>query len=295
MDAKKFVTATTAAVIAAAAVSACAPASEKPWPNAGAGSSTAAVAKPVTHTWISLAAQPVPVAERDTTQWRLRFGATAAPGTGVWEGAQGCTLGPVVAPEMSSSGRGFLTAGHCDIAGTATVVAYADAGHADPRPVGVYTPAPPAGRPTDVVSLWTSPGVAGAPSIAGHRVAGVMTQAAVKALPTAWTEGATATPVCIYGAVSGLLCGELAFTDRLTVRLRADHGDSGAPMFVVDETTGDVTLIGVLTDSNLGEHGFGEFLEPALDDLDANVVVDPAAATAVKGDPIYSDRVVTPS
>lgn len=263
-------------------------------PIAEKSSSTPAIhltdSAPATPHWISLPAAPVPDSARDTTQWRLRFDSTPAPGVGVWESGtkDGCTLGPAIAPTMSPTSRGYITARHCDTPAAVDAVTFADAGHADARPVGVYTPS---AGPLDATTVWMNPGTATPTTIAGHKVAGVLTEAAVKELPTRWPDSAKATPVCVYGAVTGFACGELSFTDQLTVKVRTAPGDSGAPMFLVDGNTGAITLLGLLT-RGVDDVTLGEFLEPALKQGGAMAVTDRSAAISPAKDKRYSDRAV---
>lgn len=284
MRARKF-TLTAAAVIAAAAVSACAPTESKPWPNA-ASSSTAAVAKPTR--WLAeVAPQPVPADQRDTSEWRLRFGSTAEPGMGVWERGtdSGCTLGPVVAPTtMSPTSRGYLLAGHCDSAVTAQTVTYSDADRSDAHPLGVYTPWTQ-DKPVDATTLWLQPGTAAPASIAGHPVAGVLTEAATR------SPELIGQTVCVLGAVSGLVCGPLADASaQIVVDATTHEGDSGSAMFLVSNT-GAATVIGILTKSEATGGSYGVIADTALQGVGAQVVTDPTAAAAARGDARY----VTPS
>lgn len=274
---------TAAALAAAAALSACAGEGPKPWPSA----SPAAVAKPTR--WVSdLPAQPVPADRRDTSEWQLRFDSVPAPGVGIWEQGtdNGCTLGPVVAPTMSETSRGYLTAGHCDSVVVADAVIYADANRTDARRVGVYTGTVDEGY-RDSTALWVT-GTAAPASIAGRPVAGLLTKAAVKELPTN-------TAVCVDGAVSGVICGPLseADGDRIQIEVPTREGDSGAAVFLVSDT-GAATLVGQVKKSST-RYTYATFLESALADQHAKLVVDRSAATAAKGDPRYSDQTVPAS
>lgn len=290
----------TAAAAAAVALSACSgtgAAEPKPWPSEGkvAAAPTTETVKPAANSWIGLPAAPVPDGERDTTGHR--FG-PLAPGVSVWEHEAGvatdagCTLGPAVAPTMSPTSRGYLLAGHCDKPDRTQVLVFTDPSHASPRPVGVYTPAPSGGRKLDATSLWLQPGTSAPASIAGHPVAGVLTTAALKEL----VSGSGPAPkACVYGAVTGLSCGDLIDADdkEVTVDIPVRKGDSGSPMFLYDESARAVTVIGVLTDNSRGNTSYGVTAETALRSLGAKLVTDPAVAVDTRADARYSDQIVT--
>ncbi|ANO17376.1 trypsin domain-containing protein [Mycobacteroides abscessus subsp. abscessus] len=287
-----LIAATAAAAVVLSACSPTAPAEPKPWPNEGqlAAAPTNAA---VTDNWISLPGVAVPPAERDISLLHPRFSATAAPGVGVWE--QGttkvCTLGPVVAPERNRDDRGYLTAKHCDQPGTAQAIIYADAAHTDPRPLGVYTPRKSGSL--DATSIWLASDAAAPATIAGHPVAGVLTDTALKELASG---RAPAPKVCVYGAVSGLACGDLIDADdrELTVDIPTREGDSGAAVFLYDEGTRAVTLIGLVSSGN-DSFTYATYLDEALRELGAKLVTDPAVSIASATDPRYSDQAVTAS
>lgn len=287
----------TVAAAAAVALSACSGTSSgepKPWPTAVGTGEVVAVptSATVTDNWVGLPAAPVPDSQRDTTGHR--FG-PVAPGVGVWEhGAgiatdTGCTLGPVVAPGMSPVNRGYLTAGHCDKPDRTQVLAFSDAAHASPQFVGVYTPAPAGGRPVDAVSLWVAAGTSTPTSLAGHPVAGVLTKTAVS---DPKLEGQ---PVCLLGAVSGLVCATLVTVDgdEISVDIPTQKGDSGSPLFMVNGNTNAVTLVGLLTDNSQGSTSYGVVADTALHDLGAKLVTDPSVAVDAGRDTRYSDQTVT--
>lgn len=273
-----------AAAVAAVALSACgtSTAGEAVSDRGGAETSAGVVAKPTR--WISdLTSQSVPAEQRDTAGYR--FGPLAT-GTGIWEHSDGvstdagCTAGPVVAPTMSPTNRGYLTAGHCDKPDRSRVLTFSDAAHASPQFVGVYTPAPAAGRRVDATSLWTTDATTVA-SIAGYPVAGALTEEATRAPELI---GQT---VCVLGAVSGLVCGKLAdATAQIVVDATTHEGDSGSAMFLVSDT-GAATLIGILTKSEKTGGTYGVIADTALRELGAQVVTDPVAAAAVRGDTRY--------
>lgn len=287
-----LIAATAAAAVALSACSGTAPGEPKPWPNVDTGGAVAApTSARVADNWIGLPDEAVPPAERDISLLHPRFSATAAPGVGVWE--QGtdkvCTLGPVVAPEMNLDRRGYLTAKHCDQPGTAQAIIYADAAHADPRPLGVYTPRKP--NSLDATPLWLASDAAAPASIAGRPVAGVLTKPALQAM----VSGPAAAPkVCIYGAVSGLKCGELIDADdtEISVDIPTGEGDSGSPVFLVDGNTGSVTPIGLVS-SGSGSFTYATYLDQALREVGAKLVTDPAVAVKPRTDARYSDQAIT--
>lgn len=271
-----------AAAVAAVALSACgtSTAGEAVSDRGGAETSAGVVAKPTR--WISdLTSQSVPAEQRDTAGYR--FGPLAT-GTGIWEHSDGvstdagCTAGPVVAPTMSPTNRGYLTAAHCDKPDRARVLTFADASHTNPQFVGVYTPRKPGSL--DATSLWITDTTTVA-SIAGHPVAGALTEEATRAPELI---GQT---VCVLGAVSGLVCGKLAdATAQIVVDATTHEGDSGSAMFLVSDT-GAATLIGILTKSEKTGGTYGVIADTALRELGAQVVTDPVAAAAVRGDTRY--------
>lgn len=284
------VTAAAAAAVALSACSGTAPAEPKPWPTAvGTGAAAAApTSARVADNWIKLDPQPVPDSERDISLLHPRFAATATPGVGVWE--QGttkvCSLGPAVAPTMSPTSRGYLTAKHCDQPGDAQAIIYADAAHADARPLGVYTPRKP--EDIDATTLWLKPGATAPASIAGRPVAGALTKTAVRGLVSG---SAPAPKVCVYGAVTGLKCGDLIDADdtEISVDIATEHGDSGGAVFLVNGNTGAVTPIGLVS-SGSGSYTYATYLDAALHDLGAELVTDPAAAVDPRIDSRYSDQ-----
>lgn len=274
---------TAAAVIAAAAVSACAPAAEKPWPNAGAaGTSTAAptstaVEKPV---WQDVSDQGHE-APRDHNPLTLaQYGKVPAPGIQV-QHAEGtemhlCTIGPVVVPDMDPQSRGFLTAGHCAPAGGVQQ-------WLQPAPDGDPAPLASATGSGDTVTVWTNTVPASGARIADTwPVAGVLTVAGVQQLVP---EGAM---VCVNGSRTGVRCGARGADEDglITYDVATVKGDSGAPVFVVDQQNRAV-LVGIHQDGN-GYRGFASYLDPALRGVRVQTGVAPLRGGG------FSDR-VTPS
>ena len=153
----------------------------------------------------------------------------------------GCTLGPAM--RQTTTGKtGFLTAGHC--AGTASVdgvvlgpVEEVADTHAECGCKSI--PGELAGTAEDVGIIWTDAAET-AGTIAGHPVAGAMSETELGALP----EG---TPVCALGSTTGSWCTDFYGADIFIGAGGGDHGDSGAAMFVVDDN-GNATLIGIASD-----------------------------------------------
>lgn len=71
--------------------------------------------------------------------------------------------------------------------------------------------------------------------------------------------------MCMNGARSGLSCGqfERAYSDAFEWHGTAVHGDSGAPIFVVNGN-GDALAVGMLTSGPTDTLNYGTFLEPVL-------------------------------
>ncbi|MFT9663703.1 hypothetical protein ACM0CQ_15815 [Mycobacteroides abscessus subsp. abscessus] len=292
MNVKRLALTATAAM-AAVAVSACTgtvSGEATSASNVPSSSSTAVVAQPV---WAPLPAAPVPSDEADVRGFRY---GKVSTGYGVFEVGDstrleaGCTLGPVVAPTMDHTARGWVIAGHCDRAELTRVAAFSDPVHTSRVDVGVYTPQSGVRR-VDATTLYPSRSASAdnAPRVAGYPVAGVLTNAATEQLP----EG---TPVCVAAAKSGLQCGTYIDTIRggiILDRLRTVPGDSGSPLFTYDANSDSVTLIGILTRSaEDAANSYGAVLDTALEDNGALAVVDAASAVDPAANPAYSSRVV---
>lgn len=264
-----------AATVAVVAVAGCAPATVAGTAVAPSGAVEASAAP----------APALPVFENVTGRGerfnantrRAQWAPTPTPGsllvqspadTGGWA----CTLGPAV---TGATDLGFLTAGHC----------------ADGKPVmtGIFTsPRNESelylGPLSDAVStetadhgaVWTT-GLPRDPSVtrvAGLPVAGVM---GVDTAREALTPG---TPICVSGARAGVVCAPLRRVSANTINFEntggLDGGDSGAPAFVV--VGGNAVLIGLYGwHRDVAGTATAVLLEPALRDLDARVLTDPAA------------------
>lgn len=186
-------------------------------------------------------------------------------------GEAACTLGPAV----TAAGRtGFLTAGHCADTPDTDQYAQVNFDGSDPLLLGPAVQAedaPAAEGYSDSAVIWTSNVGPGSTRIASRwPVSGVMSVADVRALPAG-------TPICIDGAKSGVFCSGLIAVDAnyiLTPRA-ARGGDSGAPVFVVDENTRVATLIGIHSGFEDGQDE-ATFLEPVLARLGATALTAPA-------------------
>lgn len=192
-----------------------------------------------------------------------------------------CTIGPALL------GNEVMTAGHCGPAGTPRLLP-------DGTQVGAVKnsideiPADGSAVLDAAVVQLTVPTDAAAARVAGRPIAGVMRTHDVSRLP----EG---TPVCFEGAKSGINCGPLlnATTQGMEIDVDSAHGDSGAPVFVVDGRTQTVTLVGILSGSPLSDEHImrATYLDSALSAMNATAVVDPAAAAEVADDDRYSVNV----
>ena len=224
---------------------------------------TTASVSPTARTWVTIPSDILANAPKRTTLIQLR-GATNG----------NCTAGPAVAPAASPRTHGYLAAGHCDKVPGAPVSITGGGS-------GTYTGTTTV-DPYGVTTLWGAPSTA---TVAGgrYKVAGVLTEAAVKKLPGD-------APVCIDGMVSGLHCGTLLDADEDGIEVektRTQPGDSGAPVFLLDAATQTATLIGIL-DATSGEFAYVTYLDRALAQTHSKVLVDPQAQAAVAGDAGYS-------
>lgn len=205
----------------------------------------------------------------------FQFSATALPGVAVGhrkadDTVEGCTLGPAVSSKHDE--QGFLTAGHCT-ANLAPTMQYlstsADTGSSAPILLGTAEQAQDAPSPSgysDSAVIWTGTVDPAATRIANTwPIAGVMPVSAVKQLPAG-------TPICIDGAKSGVVCSPLISVDADFIRIGhvTQSGDSGAAVFVVDQT-GNATLIGIHSGTESGRSE-ATFLEPALQRLGATTL-----------------------
>lgn len=267
------VAAAAVAALAAVTVSGCGPSRHgdeaKPWPTAvpspiaaqvteTGGDAATATAKAPESPWTTVS-QPTP--DRDHTGGRIG----TAPYTGIALGqhqlngrTEDCTAGAAV---TDGSRIGFVVAGHCD---------KNKAGHDD----GVFIFTDQAGNPVrigefelakdtgieDFGIVWPSIPPRDAGRIAGLPVVGVMSPAAVRALPKG-------TPVCLSGGWAGVRCTTLdSATDLIRYPHVTEGGDSGAAVFLVDHRQ-RATLIGI----HQGPAG-ATYLTPALDQLGVTAV-----------------------
>ncbi|WP_206499726.1 hypothetical protein [Mycobacteroides abscessus] len=255
-----------AVVVAAAVLSACSNgAAPKPWadvtPSPVGVTETVGETAPV---WQDVAGQGV-VRRDDPAKGGDQWSPVPIPGIKIGRlsdtdpsGTAKCTLGPAVA-------GGFLTAGHC-ADGKAGTEQYAQV-HPDgsaPLDLGVTEPAQ--GVDAAVIRTAVAPG---ATRIAGTwPVAGVLTAKGVQQLVPVGSM------ICFDGAVSGVRCGKRVADDgEMVVRVSSTHGDSGAPVFVVDDQS-RAALLGILRD--------GDGSETGVTSLDAALL---ATGTAVQLDP----------
>ncbi|MBF9519528.1 hypothetical protein [Mycobacteroides chelonae] len=289
----------TAAAAAAVALSACSGTSSgepKPWPTAvGTGgvvaAPTSATVRPTTFSWKDVTGQGVEAPRDSNPRTFAQYGSVPVPGIQV-QHAEGnemhlCTIGPAVVPDMAQQERGFLTAGHCAPAGGVQQwLQHTPDG--DPVPLAPATGAVNAG-PVDVAAIWTSTQPRAA--VAQWPVAGVLTQQAIRDLPLG-------TPICVDGSRTGVVCGGLTSVNSgglLRFDAPGKKGDSGGPVFVVDEKN-RATLIGIIKGgAEDGSDTTATYLDPALRALKAKALVDPAMAVDPQADSRYSDQATSAS
>ena len=195
--------------------------------------------------------------------------------------ASGCTLGAGI---RAGDRTGFVTAGHCGNGDGDMVRLDSVTG----APLGVLSDAEKsydsvAKVGLDYAAVWTNASAPRAATVAGLPVAGVMTRDGAMTLKRG-------TPICFDGATSGLVCSPLngADIDSFAIDGVGVGGDSGSPVFLVDGDTGAATLLGITMNPKTVT-----YLDPALERLGAQVLVDPTAAAAVAGDPRYSANIFT--
>lgn len=290
-----------ATAAAAVALSACSgtgeAASPKPWPSAGTGGAvaaapTSAAVNTPTYTWKNVDGQGQ--VTFDTGKPSTQYG-SAEPGVSLLRGfdvgdIQACTIGPAVT-------AGFLTAGHCSTHGdsqaprVAGVTQYAEiSADGDKDLLGASTPV----DGLDVAVVETSRVSREATRIADTwPVAGVLTASGVRQLVPLGSV------VCFNGAVSGVRCGARVADegDQLVYSAPSEHGDSGSPVFVVNED-GRAALIGILNagdDAGADRKSTAVYLETALMASGTAVKLDPHTVPFDAPQPgLFSQRISTP-
>lgn len=259
-----------AAAAAAVALSACSTNAEpKPWPTAGAAAatSTETAAKPA-YTWENVTDQGR-VQRDDPVKGGDQWNPVPIPGIKIGRlsatdpsGTAKCTLGPAVV-------AGFLTAGHCSDGKPTEQYAQVHPDGSAPLDLGASEPT--AGIDAAVIRTQVSADVT---RIAGTwPVAGVLTSAGVRQLVPLGSF------VCFNGAVSGVRCGARVADegDQLVYGAPSEHGDSGAPVFVVNED-GRAALIGILSagdDTGTDRKSTAVYLDTALMATGTAVRLDP--------------------
>lgn len=285
----------TAAVLAAVAVSACAPvvdgravAGDVVRPSEELKSAQLPAAPAVLQqVWEDVTGQGIVRWDR-AEPYPAVWGPIPAPGVSLFTADDGmCTLGPAVRAADGST-AGYLTAGHCNPA-RGDRMQYMNASPLqDLIPLAAMTDAEDDDRGVDSGGIWSvAPGTA---MIAETwPIAGVLTAEGSETL-----ELGDTTPVCYAGARTGIHCGPLQSTNddgRLVFAPAAPslEGNSGAPVFMV--SGGAAVLLGVLEGADEVSVQ-ATYLDPALQRLQARAVVDATASAAVAGLPGYSDRVI---
>lgn len=284
---------TAVAVAAAAVLAACSPG------GAGDSSGLATVTTtgtPTTAAPTSSAVQADPVArprykdvtgqndnlELDNGTPPAQLG-SPAPGIKIHRGPRDagemCTLGPAVTAESGLSA--FLTAGHCWEYKGVRESQLAQVGS------GVYRPLGPV-EGVDGQLLEKDPYALGyiiSDEAVGDFVIGgnwpvkrVMSAEEVQGLDPG-------TPICVNGAVAQIRCGSFIRADAEAVKFEpiTNEGDSGAPVFVVDENDTAI-LIGVVAglaeyeDDPSTRESAATLLGPTVDAGVFTPITDPAAA-----------------
>ncbi len=274
-----------AVALAAVAVSACGPSRHgdamKPWPTAFDPSPVAAQATEASASVASIKFRDVTgevTLPRDTEG--SQYGLTPLPGIGfsfrdAANDLQLCTLGPAVTD-------GFLTAGHCTAAQRPTPADLSrdqDAVMSEQVPFGTVTGAQFNGGSVDSAAIRDVTVPAGATKIAGrYPVAGVLTRTGAFALPPA-------TPICLDGAKSGVICSPIhtAAGDYIQFGNRSREGDSGAAVFVVTPQN-RALLVGILSGSDSTDRfDQATYIEPVLQRLGAKILVDKTSFASFTG------------
>lgn len=184
---------------------------------------------------------------------------------------QTCTIGPAISDAGGSPG--FLTAGHCTKQSEQFVI------DSQSGTIALYGSGSPALTNLDAASV-SAPVTAAVTRIADRfPIAGVLTAKAAAALDPG-------TPICLDGAASGVTCGTVVSNPGslagLTTSAIGVPGDSGAAVFVID-AAGNAALVGL---HNGGDASTSTvvLLEPVLDALNADVIIDRGTAPATGDD-----------
>lgn len=222
--------------------------------------------------WMDVTGQGVEH-ERDSVD-DAQFASTPQPGVQILHAinARGdlkiCTI-TAEARNAGTGQTGYVTAGHCGI-GPYAAEQYIQTTRSGPvEPLGVVTGAEDDDAGVDSAVIWTDRDMdpAAATTIAGFPIGGLMAEADVRELPIG-------TPICLDGAISGLVCADLVNADdrrRIRLAAAAVEGDSGAPVFVVDRGSRRATVIGIL-EGGSGLTSTATYMEPALQRLGAQLV-----------------------
>lgn len=271
---RRALAAVAAILVAATALASCADTGDRAAPeatNVGATPTVTTTTAPPTPTYVTVPSRPL-------ADGIPKYAANAEPGVFAVRLAPGDTGGCTLGPAVTAGGRpAFLTAGHCR-GGGAPLFASTGPGAEDVRELGPAVRAvnekndPGADGILDDRALVYTGEAAGDRTIAGFPVAGSLTLKETRLLPAG-------TPICVAGAVSGIRCGGLISASRDRIEFAGkvgatapNKGDSGAPVFVVDEN-GRATVIGLVTsEAPDGAMTNATFIEPALQDFGAQLV-----------------------
>lgn len=264
----------------------------KPWPTAVPSPIAAQVTETGGDSTTSVAKMKFRDVTGEVTLARdsegAQYGLTPLPGIGfsfrdAANALQLCTLGPAVTD-------GFLTAGHCTAAQRPTPADLsrdADARMSEQVPFGTVIGAADNGTSVDSAVIRDVTVPTAATRIAGrYPVAGVLTREGAFNLPRD-------TPICLNGAKSGVVCAPIhtASGDFVQFDRCGREGDSGAAVFVVGPDD-RALLVGILAGvDSTKKYAEATYLEPALQRLNATVIVDRDASAGFAGDQ-FSARVI---
>lgn len=188
------------------------------------------------------------------------------------EAAQLCTAAwPVVSTQDDVA---FLTAGHCQTTTGAPLWMYTSPDKSTRR---YLMPLQDVDYTTDSNGMARDSAVFFLPRFGreyssrlapGVQLRGVLSVREVQAL-------APGTPLCMNGSRSGLTCGPLVRADDHEIEWGglAVKGDSGAPVFVVDDQ-GQAMAVGMLSHGPTDTKNFVTYLKPVLSKYQLRVIVE---------------------
>lgn len=244
---------------------------EKPWPSATESPAVSAAAAESTapaaprFEWVDVTGQGIEL-PRDVREHTM-YSPQPVPGAKILhvvnaaDDMNACSIGPAV---IGTQGRGFLTGAACtgDFGRPLQYLQTLPGG-------GIQGWAEAVSPGADASVIWSSRSAANVTRIAGTwPIAGLLTaEGAHQLVPVG-------SPVCIFGATSGVACGAKLPDAKglLQFDIPSVGQDTGAPAFVVDRATGNAVLLGIY------RRGAGvAALDATLGRLGAKVLIDPGA------------------